>query len=100
MLRCFESVSIKVEGVDIGQYAGVVEFSVHPDHVDVLAIHVEDETNSINPPLTLNESSKTITSAFMFNLLRSALLQRFASDLMTYADALRMREPAPLRSVA
>ena len=100
MLRIFEDVSIKVAGVDIGRFAGVVEFSVHPDQVDTVAIHVEDETSPSSPTLTLTEGGSTITASFFYCLLRAALLERFATDLMTYATALRAREPRVLRSVA
>lgn len=100
MMRLFSGVAIKVEGVDIGAFGGVVEFSVHPDQVDIVAIHVDAVPGTQWPILTLREDSRTVTSAFLFNLLRAALLQRFASDLLTYAAAIRAREPVVLRSVA
>ena len=81
MIRSFEEVSIEIARVPVGRFSGNVEFAIQDSQVDVVCIWLNDERLE-GQQVRIEPLSGSFTTSLLYTLLTSALLQRFAADLL------------------
>lgn len=95
MIRTFEEVSVRHQGVLVGRFAGRVHFEFVDGDAHVAKIELADEERD-DSFIALDDRTETFIGRALYHMLVPQLLTRFARDLMTTLDHVRRVERQPV----
>lgn len=94
MRRHFEELPISLEphGCYFGRFAGTAMFYLSPSSARVLWIELLDERSESRTPLLLTPGEQTVDARCLFDLLKMAILTRYADDILEETKRLQQEE--------